>query len=114
MSDDLKNLDKLAAVANFYRTHANLTSQADVRLADEMSTSLTRAHAALKESVETTRKLADAMEQLAVERSSNRKARVALVAWDELFSSHIDVIRVNAGPTVSTAVTLTRQALGKS
>lgn len=113
MSDDLKNLDKLAAMANFYRTHADLTDPEQRKLADEIATSFTRAHAAIKESIETTQKLATAMEDLAMERSSNRKARAALQIWDELFTSDIGIIRGNAGLKVASAVTLTRQALGK-
>lgn len=114
MSDDLpKRLDKMRSKFHFFKHHSDLKDPDQVSAIEEADQVLSDALIAVSASSDTTRKLADAMENLAMERSSNRKARAALQIWDELFTSDIEVIRGNAGLKVAAAVTLTRQALGK-
>jgi len=114
MTDDItKRLDRLAATANFFRAHSAEKDEDTRTIIEEFCRDITEAYRIVKEQTDVKERLAKVMEDLAVERSSNRRMRVALEAWHALMGfAPLGSIEISAGTTVANAVKKTREALG--
>jgi DNA-directed RNA polymerase subunit N (RpoN/RPB10) len=113
VSDIIKRLDRLRTAADFFRAHSDEKDPATRELLEEFCRDITEAHRVIKERTDLKERMAKVMEDLAVERSSNRRMRVALEVWLALIGPYpLGYIEVSAGTTVANAVKKTREALG--
>jgi len=108
----LEGLEQLEASLNYAKAY-KLGGVEETKESQEFQEMLMAALRFVREHHKLPQKLGDLHESLAIEKISNRKARVALTKWDTLFPGSLEAIQATAGEQVAEAVKATRGALGK-